>query len=305
MTGGEIFFMTRKGLSSGAMVLGAIAVIGLALVASGNLNLSAPGQGTSDSAETKDATLNLKASQLGSSSGISTTAYATLEDGTVVTKSLSADQFTAWTNTFTNQMDNIELMAFDSSNYPISETFGFNGDTVANKNIKTAAIASASDVSIELRETSGSSDNDGTVDVAAGGQATIDSVRAKVDIQDLYWNTGIVMFDTPDNSNVSIDMPNAEEVAVPDSAPDGVDSAYEAYDPSMGDDSFEEFAVHDSSRVVVEGDDSNDPSESVTVYVDDYQAYEDSESGDIEFGVEDDSGSGLGLSAQSTTLTVN
>jgi len=294
----------RKGLSTGAGVA-IVAVLGLAvLVGTGTINLSAANSGD-DTAEVKDATLNLKASQLGSSSGISTTGYAVLEDGTVVTKSLSADQFTAWTNTFTNQMDNIELMAFDSSNYPISETFGFNGDTVANKNIKTAAIASASDVSIELRETSGSSDNDGTVDIAAGGQATLDSVRANVDIQDLYWNTGIVMFDTPDNSNVSIDMPNAEEVAVPDSATSGVDSAYEAYDPSMGDDSFEEFAVHDSSRVQVSGDDSNDPSESVTVYVDDYQAYEDSESGEIEFGVEDDSGSGLGLSAQSTTLTVN
>jgi len=115
----------------------------------------------------------------------------------------------------------------------------------------------------------------------------------------------MIMVDKSDKSNVTIDMPNAEEVAVPDSAPSGVDMAFEAYNPSMGEDNFEEFATHDSSRMVINGDDTNDPSESVTVYVDDYQAYQSSETGDIEYGVEDVSGNGLGLSAQSQTLTVN
>lgn len=294
----------RKGASNlawfvaiiaGAVAVGAITGVGPFSAAGGN-------QG--DTVETKDATLNLGAEQLGSSSKISTTAYATLQDGTVVSKSLSSGQFTAW-SVFTNKDSGIEVRAFDSSNYPITSTLDFDGSTQLNKVIKTAAIASSSDVSIELRETSGSSDNDGAVDIAAGGQATIDSVRAKVDIQDVYWNTGMVMFDKPDNSNVSISMPNAEQVAVPDSAPSGVDVAFEAYNPSMGDDNFEEFAVHDSSRVVLDGDDSNDPSESITVYVDDYQAYQSSETGDIEYGVTDDTGTGLGLAEQSKTLTVN
>jgi hypothetical protein len=294
--------MKMKGISSGTML--AVLAIGGLVVLAGTGTLSF-GDDTGDDVETKDATLNLKASQLGSSSGISTTGYAVLEDDTVVTKSLSASQFTAWSNTFTNQMNNIEVGAFDSSNYPIFESVNFGGQTTVNKEVKTANIASGSDVSIEARETSGSSDNDDTVDIAAGGQATISSLRASVDVQDLYWNTGLVMVDTPDNSNVSVDMPNAEAVAVPDYAPSGVDEAYRAYDPSMGDDNFEEFAEHDSSRIVLEGDDSNDPAETVTFYVDDIQAYQDSETGSIEYGAEDDSGSSLGLAEQSLDVTVN
>lgn len=255
--------------------------------------------------EVKDATLNLAASQLGSSSQISTTAYAVLDDETVVSQSLSSGQFTAWTSTFTNQMSDITLLAFDGSNYAIEDEVSFNGQTTVNKQIKTAPIASASDVSLEARETSGTSDNDDTVDIAAGGQATIDAVRATVDKQDLYWNPGMIYVDTPDNSNVSVDMPNANAVAVPDSAPSGVDQAFEAYSPSTGDNTFEEFAQYDSSRLVLEGDDSNDPSETVTVYVDDVQANQNSETGQIEYVSEDSSGNDLGLAEQSLSITVN
>lgn len=307
MSGGDNFFMrTSKGVAVPGWVIGALAVLGLVLggmYATGNL--SAGDAGPSTSPEVKDATMNLKASQLGSSAGIDTTAYAVLEDDTVVTKDLSANQYTAWSNTFTNQMNNIEVGAFDSSNYPIFETVSFDGQTTLNNEIKTAKVASASDVTVEARETSGSSDNDDAVSVAAGGQATIDSLRATVDIQDLYWNAGYIYVDTPDNSNVTVDMPNAQAVAVPDSAPSGVDKAFEAYNPSMGDNSFEEFAQHDSSRIQIEGDDSNDPDETVTFYVDDVQAYQDSDTGAIKYGAEDDSDNNLGLAEQSLDVTVN
>lgn len=299
-----MFNSKSKGVSGGVAGFAVIALIAVGLVATGTVDLSAVGGG-GDDVEVKDATLNLKASQLGSSSGISTTAYATLNDGTVVTKSLSADQFTAWSNTFNNKMSDITVQAFDSSNYPIAETFSFDGSTTENKEIKTAKIASASDVSLEARETSGSSDNDDAVSIAAGGQATIDSLRASVDTQDVYWNAGYIYVDTPDNSNVTVSMPNNNAVAVPDSAPDAVDKAYEAYSPSEGEDSFTEFAEMDSNRIVLDGDDSNDPSETVTFYVDDKQAYQDSETGDITFGAEDDSGSNLGLAEQSLDVTVN
>lgn len=292
--------MTKsKGIAGGTAIV-LIALI--AAIAFAGLQLSATGPG--GETEVKDATLNIAAEELDSATKVSTTAYATLEDGTVVSQSLSSGQFTAWTDTFTNK-DSATIRAFDSSYYPISKQVSFDGSTTLNSVLDVAPIASASDVSIDLRETSGSSDNDGTVNVAAGGQATVSSVRAEVDIQDLYWNTGMVMFDKPDNSNVTIDMPQAEEVAVPDSAPSGVDSAYMAYNPAEGEDSFEEFAVHDSSRVTISGDDTNDPAESVTVYVDDVQAYESSDTGEIQYGVEDGDGNGLGLAAQSATLTVN
>jgi len=292
---------SRKGMSGAAIAVLAVGVLLAVLAGTGNLSL---GEQPDQTVETKDATLNIAAEQLDSSSKISTTAYATLEDGTVVTKDLSSGSFAAWSNTFTNK-DSVTVRAFDSSNYPITKEASFDGSTTLNSVLKTAPVASSSDVSIELRESSGTDDNDGNVDVAAGGQATISSVRAKVDIQDKYWNAGMIMVDKPDNSNVTIDMPNAEEVAVPDSAPSGVDAAFEAYEPSTGEDSFEEFAQSDSTQMVIDGDDSNDPSESVTVYVDDYQAYQSSETGAIEYGVEDGDGNGLGLAAQSTTLTVN
>lgn len=296
--------MKTKGIGMPAALLGIVALLLGAAVFAG----VGPFSTTSDrgaTGEVKDATLNLKASQLGSSSGISTTAYATLEDGTVVTKSLSADQFTAWTNTFNNQMSDITVQAFDSSNYPIARTFSFEGSTTENLNIKTAQVASASDVSLEARETSGSSDNDDTVNIAAGGQATLNSIRASVDVQDKYWNAGYIYVDTPDNSNVTVTMPNNEQVAVPDSAPSSVDKAFEAYSPSEGEDSFTEFAEKDSNRVVMNGDDSNDPSETVTFYVDDKQAYQDSDTGDIAYGVEDSSDTNLGLAEQSLSVTVN
>lgn len=290
------------------MVLGLAGVLLLGVIAgtqSGLLNIGEDPGDEEPAPEVKDATLNLKASQLGSTSGLSTTAYAIFDDGNVVTKSLSANQFTAWSNTFTNQMSDVTLLAFDSSNYPIEESISFDGQTTVNKEIKTAQVASASDVSLEARETSGSSDNDDTLSIAAGGQATISSLRATVDIQDKYWNAGRIYVDTPDNSNVTVSMPDNEQVAVPDSAPSAVDKAWEAYDPSTGEDNFEEFAEHDSNTIQVEGDDSNDPSETVTFYVDDVQANQNSETGQIEYQVEDSSDTNLGLSSQSLSVTIN
>lgn len=301
LTGGENTFMAkRKGIGTGGIILGVAIVLVAAGFASGSLNI---GQGAGDTVETKDATLNLAASPLGSSTKKATTAYATFADGTVVSKSLSSGQFTAW-SVFTNK-DAVTVKAFDSDYYPIDYEVGFDGSTQLNKEIKVAEIATASDVSLEARETSGSSDNDDTVDIAAGGQATIDSLRANVDTQDLYWNPGRIYVELPSDTNVSVKMPNNEEVAVPDSAPSAVDKAFRAYSPSTGENTFEEFAQYDSNQIVLEGDDSNDPSETVTFYVDDVQAYQSSETGAIQYGVEDDSDSNLGLAEQSLSVTVN
>lgn len=280
------------------LAVGALIVVGL--FATGTL--SATGGG-GDTTEVKDATLNLAASPLGSSTKVATTAYATFEDGTEVSKSLSSGQFTSW-GVFTN-VDSVTVKAFDSSYYPIDYSVAFDGSTQKNKEIKVAEIATASDVSLEARETSGSSDNDDAVSIAAGGQATIDSLRATVDTQDLYWNAAYIYVDTPDNSNVTVDMPNNQAVAVPDSAPSAVDKAFRAYSPSEGQNAFEEFAEMDSNRIVLTGDDSNDPSETVTFYVDDKQAYQSSETGEIQYGAEDDSDSNLGLAEQSLAVTVN
>lgn len=294
--------MKMKGIGTGG-VLAILLAGGLLLgVFSGTFSF---GDESGAPTEVKDATLNLKASQLGSTSGLGIDAYAVLDDNTVVSKTLTANQYTAWSSTFTNQMSNIDILAFDGSNYPIEDSVTFDGQTTVNKEIKTAQIAASGDVSIEARETSGSSDNDDALDIAAGGQSTIDSLRATVDVQDKYWNAGRIYVDTPDGSNVTVDMPNAQAVAVPDSAPSTVDKAFEAYDPATGEDAFEEFAQHDSSRVVVEGDDTNDPSETVTFYVDDVQANENSNTGDIEYVVEDSSDNNLGLAEQSLAVTVN
>lgn len=286
----------------GILGTAAIAVAAVFVASQAGFDLSATG-GSGEDVEVKDATLNLAASALGSSSKVSTTAYATFDDGTVVSKSLSSGQFTAW-GVFTN-VDEVAVKAFDSSYYPIEESIDFSGSTQKNQEIKVAEIATASDVSLEARESSGSSDNDDAVSIAAGGQATIDSIRATVDTQDLYWNAGYIYVDTPDNSNVTVDMPNNNAVAVPDSAPSAVDKAFEAYSPATGSNDFTEFAEMDSNRVVLTGDDSNDPSETVTFYVDDVQAYQSSETGEIEYGAEDESGSNLGLAEQSLAVTVN
>lgn len=298
----------RKGLSSAAMILGVGIFLLVGVIAGTQAGLLNIGDDTEDEEpqpEVKDATLNIKASQLGSTSGISTSAYAVLEENGIVSQSLSANQFTDWSNTFTNQMSNVDLLAFDSSNYPIEETISFDGQTTVNEEIKTAQIASASDVSLEARETSGSSDNDDTLKIAAGGQASISSLRASVDIQDKYWNAGAIYVDTPDNSNVTVSMPENDQIAVPDSAPSGVDKAWSAYSPSEGSDDFTEFAEHNSNRIQVTGDDNNDPSETVTFYVDDVQANQNSESGELEYVIEDSSDTNLALAEQSLSATIN
>ena len=293
-----------KGLDVGggsAVALGALALVGALVVPQSPLSVTGDsGSGGDAGPEVKDATLNLAASPLGSSTKVSTTAYATI-DGTVVTKSLSSGQFTAWNDAFTNQ-DSIDVTAFDSSYYPIDSSINFNGQTTVNEEIKIAEIASASDVSIEVRD---DGDSASSVDVAAGGRETVDAVRANVDTQDVYWNAAAVYVERPDNSNVTVDMPNAESIAVPDSAPDSVDKAFRTFDPVRGADGYSEFAEDSSSELVVEGDDSNDPSETLTVYVDDLQQYQSSDTGALAFGLEDDDENDLGLAEQSATLTVN
>lgn len=291
---------SRKGISSGVLVV--VAIVGLLAlgVVSGSLNIGA--DAGDEQAEIKDATLNLAASQLGSSSKISTTAYAQFQDGTVVSKSLSSGQYTSW-GIFTNQDSDVTVSAFDSSNYPIEETVGFDGSTQLNEEIKTAKIASASDVSLEARESSGSSDNDDTLKIAAGGQETIDSLRTSVDTQDVYFNAGRIGVSTPSDSNVTVKMPNNEEVSVPDSS--SADKMWKAYNPSEGDATFEDFAEYNSNNIVVEGDDSNDPSETITFYVNDLQGNQNSDTGELEYAVEDNSDSDLGLSEQSLSTTIN
>jgi len=193
------------------------------------------------------------------------------------------------------------VRAFDSSYYPIESSVDFAGSTTVNKEIKAAEIASASDVSIEVRD---DGDSVSSISVAAGGRETVDAVRANVDTQDVYWNTAAVYVEKPDSSNVTVDMPNAEAIAVPDSAPDAVDAAFRTFDPVRGTDGYTEFAESDSSELMIEGDDSNDPSETQTIYVDDLQQYQSSDTGDLAHGLEDDSGNDLGLQEQSAALSV-
>lgn len=304
----KFFMKSRKGQFGlrSALMIGVVIVGSLFAVnqfAPGVLSAGAGGNGEPTQVQTKDATLNLAAEQLQSSTKVATTAYATLDDGTVVTKSIASGQFTAW-SVFTNK-DTVTVRAFDSGNYPITETVSFDGSTQLNEVVKTADIASASDIAYDFVESSGTSDNDGAVNVAAGGQATVKSLEASVEVQDLYYNAGIVMVDKPSGSNVTVKMSNAKAVAVPESAPSAVDAAWKTFSPSKGDDSFKEFATHKSSQIVIKGDDINDPAETLTFYTDDVQAYQSSDTGKIKYGITDGSGNGLGLAEQSVALSVN
>jgi hypothetical protein len=260
-----------------------------------------PSQNGGGDTTAEAATLNLAASPLGSSAKKAVTAYATLDDGTVVSKSLSSGQFTAWKNTFTVAYSPT-VRAFSGSYYPIAESISFDGSTVKNTEVKMAEIAAAGDLSLTFRDDGSSASS---VTLSAGQQETLDKLRASVDTQDVYFNAGYVYVETASDSNVTVEMPNAEAVAVPESAPDNADAAYKTFSPAMGENDFTEFAEHDTGKVIVKADDSNDPSETVTFYTDDVQAYQASDTGEIKYGVEDGSGSNLGLAEQSVSLTVN
>lgn len=303
--GGEFYTMVNQKTYTGIAAVGVLA-IAVGLFAPGavpGLDLSAAGTGPGDgdtTTEVKDATLNLAASPLGDSTKIGTTAYATV-DGQVVTQSLSAGQFTAWTNTFTNT-ETADVLAFDGTNYPIASSIDFDGSTTLNEEIKVAEIASASDVSLEVRD---DGDSISSVNLAAGERTTVDAVRTSVDSQDVYFNAGAVYVEEPEQAGVEVSMPGAEEIAVPDSAADSVDKAFRVYDPVEGTDGFTEFAEKDTSEIVIQADEGTDPSAvDVNFTVDDIQAYQDSDTGEIQYGLEDSDDNELGLADQTVSLTV-
>jgi hypothetical protein len=294
-----------KGLDVGggsAVALGALALVGALVVPQSPLSVTGDsGSGGDADPEVKDATLNIAASPLGDSTKVSTTAYANV-DGTVVTQSLSSGQFTAWSDAFTNTQT-IEVSAFGSSYYPVESSVDFAGSTTVNEEIKVAEIASASDVSVEVRD---DGDSITSIDLAAGERETIDAIRTGVDSQDVYFNAGAVYVEQPEDQGVDVSMPNAQEIAVPESAADSVDKAFRVYSPVEGGDGFTEFAEKDSTEVVIEADEGTDPSAvNVNFVVDDIQAYQDSDTGDIEYDLEDGDGNELGLSDQTVQLAVN
>jgi len=307
---GALGFSTRELMIGVVLIAGLGLVTGMVSIPDGLLSATGPADEPGDAVRTgTSADLSLAAFDRAADSstqvGVSNI-YAWKDNGDRIYLGSSTGESSSRT-TFSNFVvgDSYEAIAFDDTyEYGVQVSGAIDGADVL-KNLDVHTEATSANVAMTVFDENG--DSAASVDLGSDEQYSFDSVEVEVATSNAGYNPQIIAFDTADtDTNVSsIEMPNAESIAVPEAFSDSYDEAFKVYDAKQGAPLLGEWEKATSGNIVVTADADGTSGETLTIKTAALAPFID-QSDELAYGVQDDSDSpSFNSNTDSTTVTLN